>query len=374
LVVLESFRPGAAGIAGGFSTGLVAAALMFLKPSYCLVALCIAVARPRVGRIGGLLLGLLAGGLAMMAYLRFDFGAVWNDLHLMSEARSAGLSMWTIRWSFAKGFAEFLPLGLLALWVSIATTLRPLIWTALVFGGGALLLATNAQPTGYPLNALLAILLAEHGRVAIANSQFGARLIRPDAILVLLGLACFAPVLFSNASGVAYALVESRKNPPGDATARFHEPHLASLLLYDVPDGTDADQRSNGRVYVQYVNDGIDLIERFSPPSETIFTLDMVNPFPYALLRGPAHGGSPALAFNHTFNDQHKPSPDWLFGSADIVMVPKRPASSDPDTRALFRNYLPSIEAGFRVCAESDWWRLYKRPSNLQGCAALSGR
>jgi hypothetical protein len=116
------------------------------------------------------------------------------------------------------------------------------------------------------------------------------------------------------------------------------------------------------------------LIQRFSRPKETVFTLDMANPFPYALLRRPARGGSPALAFNHTFNDQHKPSPDWLFGSADIVMVPKHPASSDPDARALFRNYLPSIQAGFRLCAESDWWLLYKRPGNLQACAAISAR
>jgi hypothetical protein len=370
LVVLECFRPGTLSIYGGFSTGLVCVALLFLKPSYCLVALCLALARPERRRIGGFLLGLATGSLAMMAYLRFDFGAVWNDVHTMSAAKSGGLSLWTIRWSFMNGLADLLPLALLALLVSIATTIRPLIWTALVFIGGGLLLATNAQPNRYPLNALLAILLVEHGRAAIKDPT--SRL-RSDTILVLLGLICYAPVFFSNASGVAYALWESRKNPP-DSVARFQEPHLASLLLYDIPNGTDADQRSNGHVYVNYVNDGIDLIQRCSTAKETVFTLDMANPFPYALLRQPARGGSPALAFNHTFNDQRKPSSDWLFGSADMVMVPKHPASSEPDARALFRNYLPSIQAGFRLCAESDWWELYKRPGNLEGCSAVSAR
>ncbi len=105
----------------------------------------------------------------------------------------------------------------------------------------------------------------------------------------------------------------------------------------------------------------MDLIQRVSKPDETVFTLDMVNPFPYALLRRPPEGGTPALSFNHTFNDQHKPSPEWLFGSADIVMVPKHPASSEPDAAALFRNYLPAIESKFSLRAESEWWKLYQR-------------
>ncbi len=362
LVVLECFRPGEVSRISGFSTGLIAAALLFLKPSYCLVALCLAVATLNRRRAVWAVLGILAGGFAMMAYLRFDFPAVWNDLLLMSQARSAGLSVWAIRWAVAKGLAELLPLALLALLVTVATTIRPLIATALVFAGGALLLATNAQPNGYPLNALLAVLLVEHGRNSVQGGSV-VRFPRADAILVLLGLVCYAPTFFSSASGVGYALVESTRNPPPSEVARFRATHLTNLLLYDVPDGTDADRRSNGRVYVEYVNDGIDLLRKFSAPGETVFTLDMVNPFPYALLRPPAHGGSPALAFNHTFNDQHKPTAAWLFGSADLVMVPKRPASSESDARALFRNYLPAIQSAFRLRAESEWWWLYSKVS-----------
>ena len=74
------------------------------------------------------------------------------------------------------------------------------------------------------------------------------------------------------------------------------------------------------------------------------------------------------MGVNHQFNDEHKPSPAWLFGSADIVMVPKRPSSDEMNTKALQRNYLASVKAGYRLCAESDWWELYKRPSNLAGC------
>jgi hypothetical protein len=100
-----------------------------------------------------------------------------------------------------------------------------------------------------------------------------------------------------------------------------------------------------------------------------VFTLDIFNPFPYALLRPPAPGGTDAIDFNHQFSDEHKPTPDRLFGSADIVMIPKHPSGTDVNTRALLRNYLPSIQARFRLCAETEWWQLYKPPAHLEGCS-----
>ena len=364
LVILECFQPGESGLLGGISTGVASAALLFVKPSYCLVALgfavCSLLLRPNLPRLLGMVACSLAAALAMMAYLQFDFAGFWSDLRLLSAARSSGLSLWNIRWSLFKGFSDFLPLGLLALLTtSVTASVRPLLMTALLWIGGALLLSTNAQPTGYPLNAVLALLLAERGRAAIAKAPPATlRFPRPETVLVLLALVCYAPIALANASGLAFALIDSRATP---AIERFHAPHLANLIFYDTPDGTDADQRSNGRAYVDYVNDGITLIQRMSGPGETVFTLDMVNPFPYALLRPPPKGGTPALSFNHTFNDRHKPSPEWLFGSADIVMVPKHPASAEPDARALFRNYLAAVEEKFSMCAESDWWKLYKR-------------
>jgi hypothetical protein len=365
LIVLECFQTGRGTIAGGASTGVVSAALLFIKPSYALVALGFAacsliVQDRRLRRAAGIAIGLAAVGIAMMAYLRFDLAAFVGDLRMMSAARSSGLSLWNIRWSLFKGLGGFLPLGLLALLVaSVAASLRPLLLTALVWIGGALLLATNAQPGGFPLNAVLALLLVEQGRAYAGGVLSGLPgFPKPQAVLVLLGLICYAPIAIGNASGLVYALADSRTNP---SVARFSEPTLAKLVLYDTPDGTDADLRSNGRVYVEYVNDGVALLERNSLPNETVFTLDMANPFPYALGRRPPGGGTPALSFNHTFNDQNKPTPEWLFGSADIVMVPKHPASSEPDARALFRNYLPAVESRFRLCAESDWWKLYRR-------------
>jgi hypothetical protein len=313
-----------------------------------------------------------------MAWLRFDFEAVLGAFRMLAAARSGGLSWWDVRWAVIKGLPDFLGLALLIIFggvirsskESIARSFGPLVIAIIVMFGGALLLATNGQRRDFPLNAVLAILLVEQGLVAAKKLGLSATagFLRADTVILLVGLLCFVPDMLSNASGLLAAIVESRRNPPVSEVARFQSRQLSGLLLYDVPFGTGADDRSNGRVYVTYVNDGMELISRVSKASETIFTLDIFNPFPYALLRPPAIGGTDCISFDHQFNDAHKPTADRLFGSADIVMVPKHPSAADVDSSGLFRNYLAIIQARFRLCAETDWWQLYKPPSHLEGC------
>jgi hypothetical protein len=388
IVLVESFQKaqrdaGARRFLGSLSTGVISAALLFLKPSYGLVALVFAAYSVLLDRRNwwrpiGILLGLTGGILAMMAWLRFDFEAVLGAFRMLAAARSGGLSWWDVRWAVIKGLPDFLGLALLIIFggvirsskESIARSFGPLVIAIIVMFGGALLLATNGQRRDFPLNAVLAILLVEQGLVAAKKLGLGATagFLRADTVILLVGLLCFVPDMLSNASGLLAAIVESRRNPPVSEVARFQSRQLSGLLLYDVPFGTGADDRSNGRVYVTYVNDGMELISRVSKASETIFTLDIFNPFPYALLRPPAIGGTDCISFDHQFNDAHKPTADRLFGSADIVMVPKHPSAADVDSSGLFRNYLAIIQARFRLCAETDWWQLYKPPSHLEGC------
>jgi len=391
VVVLEAFQknerdPNNKLIPGGVSTGIITAALLFLKPSFGLVALVFVLCSVLMDlrnrwRPIAILLGLTAGTMAVMAWLRFDFAAVWSSFRLLAAAKSTGLSGWQIRWALAKGLPDFAWLALLAVLVGvirawkepIGRAFRAMPVAVLVVAGGALLLASNAQAGGYPLNAVLAILLAEQGRIAARESGIGLTrgFLRADSVVLLVAVLCFAPTLVANASGLTYAVLDSRRNPAASEVARFQSAPLRDLALYDVPDGTDADYRSNGRVYVTYVNDGMDLIRRTSIPDETVFTLDMVNPFSYALERRPAHGGTDCIDVDHQFNDTHKPTPEWLFGFANIVMVPKHPAAAALSTVALRRNYLAAVQSEFRLCAESSWWQLYKRPSNLEGCTSI---
>jgi hypothetical protein len=387
LVLIEAFQPArgnqASGFWSGFSTGVATILMLFLKPTYAVAAGAFAGwsvvrIRPSQWRLAGMLAGAAVAGLAVMAYLRFDFMAVWNDFYQTAAARGAGISFWAIRWAIIKGLPEFLLPALLALFAMVlrsnseplSSAIKPLEEAILVLAGGALVLSTNAQPSGFPLNGLLALVLIEQSRGALLNfDSAGVRgFLRTETIVILLGLATVLPVLATNAASLGFGVLEARKRPPETEVARFHAPNLAHLLLYDFPGGTEADLRSNGRVYVNYVNDGMDLIRKVSSPQETVFTFDLISPFAYALLRPPAVGGNPNQAINFTFSDRHKPSPERLFGAADIIMVPKHPAASKFDADGISRNYLASVKEGYRICAESDIWQLYKRPDKLQAC------
>jgi len=390
VVMIESFQGmegggAAAWLFSGITSGVVSVLLLFLKPSFGLVALTFIGISALFGsrstaRLLGVFSGLVAAGVGWLVYMRFEVVPLWSELQLLAAARSSALSGWAVRWALIKGLPDFLWVALLALFVILVRSYRPnglrlfepLAVAILVFIGQALLLATNAQASGFPLNAALAIVLAEQGRVAVKESgaPCPTAILRADTIMLLIGLVCFLPTFAANASGITAALFQTTRNPPESEVLRFQQKHLASLFLYDVPLGTDSDHRSNGRAYVNYVNDGVELLSRHTRPEETVATLDLANPFSYALLRRPPHGGSSSMDYNYQFNDQHKPTPEWLFGSADAVMLPKHPAASQPTVEALRRNYLPALEAGFRLCAESDGWQLYKRPSNLNGCAA----
>jgi hypothetical protein len=116
------------------------------------------------------------------------------------------------------------------------------------------------------------------------------------------------------------------------------------------------------------VNSGVELVERFSPARESVFVLDTQSVMSYVLLRAAPRGGSICLAYNKTYSDADKPSAEWILGGWDVILVPKHPSGSDYDTGGVTRNYYGSIKSMFRLCAESDWWELYKRPSNLLGC------
>ncbi|HLG99716.1 MAG TPA: hypothetical protein VKX49_25635, partial [Bryobacteraceae bacterium] len=123
LVVLECFLGVERGFAAGLSSGILCVSLLFVKPSYCLAGVVLVcgsffVQKNSWRRTSGLAIGAAAAGVAIMALLQFDLGALWADLRLMGSARGAGLSLWNLRWAFLKGTGEFLPLAMLAVLVA----------------------------------------------------------------------------------------------------------------------------------------------------------------------------------------------------------------------------------------------------------------
>jgi hypothetical protein len=377
LIMLEAFQPvGGArwrtgSWLGGVSSGAAAALLLFLKASFFLISL------PLIGasllfwgqarrRLAGLTCGFLLITLAFLTYLRFDIQAVFGDLQMAAGARSQSLSYVALVFTIVAGARYLLGTGVLAFATSLAVdaaspprpVFRLLFLGTLAFAADIAVRLTSAQDDAMPICAVFAIIVvntitAHHRKLPDAD----AFLSRPyyAAVLSLAGML-FLPILVSDLCGLTYAAWKKSRPSNVALIVRFTAPRLAPLLLYD-----GANPRSNGTIFTTYVNDGVALLRRVSGPGETVITMDMTNPFPYALNRKPPLGGIAAVAYKATLSKTHRPSFDAYFGNADIAMVPKHPALDDGFYVDYFRIYEPALYQRFTLAAETDWWRLYRR-------------
>jgi hypothetical protein len=379
LIVLESFRsPSGDGQEtraewiGGISTGIALSLTLFLKASFFLVAVAVVVIlsaflrRLAIQRIAGLCLGGFFAALCMMAYLHFDASAMVSDLRMAAGARAEALSMWTPIFSLLT-HAWFL-LGVLSFSKAISLLFGSRIprwrgWHLPVTGAffffvDIALISSNAQADGFPICAVFALLMLNEVIEDQQNAPAGQA---PSTRSYCAAALCIGPLLCiplfaSDLAGIAYGAWNKARLSP--TALRFTTHSLSPLLLYDTE---GYHPRSNGRVYTTYVNDGVALLERETRPDEKVLTMDMVNPFPYAMGRRPPRGGIAAMAYNYLLSDGHRPSDDAYFGDADIVMVPKHHASEDVYYDDFWKAYEPGLRQRFKLIAESDWWLVYRR-------------
>jgi len=204
-----------------------------------------------------------------------------------------------------------------------------------------MLLLTNWQRSGLPLNALFAMILAAEIPFEELSSGVSWRRLFSGAFLVLTLMVALPP-LCSDALGLSFAI---RKRFQLPKTGQFHAQTLAGLTTGE----TD---------FVAYVNDGLDLLRKASTPRETVTTFDFSEPFSYALERPPFRGGSVSMQYNFTFSDRSRPSADWLLGGADLVMVPKYPLIP---LQPLQESYGAFLNSRFRLAEKSPRWFLYRR-------------
>src|ERR1051326_7009811 len=118
--------------------------------------------------------------------------------------------------------------------------------------------------------------------------------------------------------------------------------------------------RSFEKDYVEFVNDGLSLINRHRRSNETVMALDFSNPFSYALGLKPAPGGATTLHYRGNFSETHHPAPDRLFGQANLVVVPLVPSEKELEL-SIARIYGPYLAAHYHLIGTSDKWRLYRR-------------
>ncbi|MGA2039076.1 MAG: hypothetical protein ABSH42_07355 [Bryobacteraceae bacterium] len=358
---------------GGISTGAALSLALFLKASYFFAAVVligvISLILWRVAwrRILGILLGFSLMSACMLAYLRFDVAAVLADLRMAAGARAESLGPDVPLWNILGHAPVLLEVVLFSFAAALVFGSRAQQWRGLklpivgiiLFFADISIISSNQQSGSFPVCAVFAILmLSEVTEDQQALLPAEGHSLRPNYGAVLcLGALLFVPQFTGDLAGLAYGTWKKARPSTPAAVLRFTSPNLRTLLLYD----NATNPHSNGREYVTYVNDGVALLERETRRNETVLTMDMSNPFPYALERRPPHGGIAAMAYHYGLNDAHRPSDDRYFGDADIVMLPKRPALDPAYYIDFLKAYKPGLQQRYNLAAESDWWLLYRR-------------
>jgi hypothetical protein len=353
-------------LTGSLSSGIVCGILFFLKPTYFLMSVAILTTAFVCRRQGRTRVSWLAGGfglvsLEVLCFLRFDIGALVSDLAMVAGARSTGLGSPKFVLSAIASFFPSLSLMVCAILApKTADPLSPperylyrhrqIIFAAVVSLVGFLLLLTNCQYGGLPLNALFAMVLANGIRFERSRTPANPRRGRFAAGVLVLTVIVALPAIEVDAVGFGYAL----RGAHHWRSSGTNLPDAETLAGFVIP----PDSTAPGPGYLSYINDGVELLRRASGSSETVANLDFSNPFTYALARPPFRGGAIGMEYHNTFSDEHTPSPEWLLGGADLVMVPKYPTLP---LEPLMRIYGEFLHQRFRLCAESSRWFLYRQ-------------
>jgi hypothetical protein len=376
LILIEAYLPLREGhrtpVAGGLSSGAACGLLLFLKASYFLIAapmiaVMLLMRRQDKARIAGILLGFGGALTVMLAYLGFHAGAMVHDLRIAAGARAGELHSDNL---LVKVRATLIPnLSLLALatlfgyaadtttedWRGrILASGRRVLAALLVVGTGVAVLVSNYQSGATPLNGLFAIMLAD---TAMRNAGAGKGRVNDfrlsSYVLIAVWALCLSvPLMTSEGRSLVYGLQESHVPADSPKVNLIHSGVTSELKLMGISPTIPSK-------YADPVNDGIVLLQRWSPAAETVFSLNVCNPFSYVLQRKPALGGSTWLDPNRNFSDTWKPSPEWLLGHADVAMVMKSPGFFEVDY--ILHNYMGYLSAHFHLVAESKFWWLYRK-------------
>jgi hypothetical protein len=356
----------------GIVAGACLALLLFLKISYFavgsgLVLFSILADGRNIRRLLALVCGLVPITLAMLAFLRFDVPAWVHDLKDTVHARSGGLSHFGISDFFGLSTTSLIALALALCFLGAngpTGRQRLVVLAAVIYAilAESLFVLTNgSQGTARPLYiVIIFILLAELGRTLRTKQDGSAPF---AAALVVLGLSFMAPAYFVDLRSLALLAKYKTSDQIQASAARVQGDHLRDLGFYDNQEDEPV-RRENGHFYTSFLNDGIDLLKKYSNSSDIIASLSYHNPFSYALLRRPPRAGSTWLLIDNNISAGHMLSDERMFGDATVVMVPKYTLSTHVATdEALFREYKPYLLSNFSFVAESKQWRLYRRMS-----------
>lgn len=315
-------------------------------------------------RLAGMTAGFAAFTIPMMAYLRFDLPAQISQYGLLARAQGHRISLHTITSCLYRERLEIALVMLLAALVILLPrvsrrrgfTLMLVVMMAL--GAGTLLMLTNTQLTEVPLLGAAALLLLNEVTVAIPASS-----VLPQAApLLAMGLLAVGLPMCVDAAGLAVAM--EHKALPVNSSYHFREAKLASIAFADCPPPFGVEQQcslnDNGQNFVRYTEEGIALVQAYGRPGESVRGMGMSNPFSFAAQRPPSHGGAVNLSKTN-ISPSFIPPKSFLIGDADLLMVPKYPATERDTLAAILQAYPELLRTDYLQVAESENWILYRR-------------
>jgi hypothetical protein len=332
---------------GGVSTGLVLGMLLFLKVSFFLGASFLLLAlvplkKQTRERWYGMAAALGVIALAFTWYLRFDLAAVYNDLRIVAHAKHVTLGEYLLK-AILVSAIPFLFFAQLVAQSGESRGERNAIRIAglAVCFAGIFFLVTSWQFFGLPLNCVMAILLLDR---VVPKSASSLPLRAPRFLVLLFGIFFAFTYIASEATGLNYAWSQKLHQTPYTA---FTTPALAGF------------NSSIERDYVEYVNEGCDLLNQYRHTQDTVASLDFTNPFSFGLGMKPPSGGTTWLQYGTNF-DEAGPPPERVFGDASLVMLPKL-FSDKTLSETVPRLYGPFLKQHYALAAESLNWSLYRR-------------
>jgi hypothetical protein len=340
---------------GGFSSGCVLAISLFLKITYfattgLLLVMLIPCRTKKKIRWAGIAAGFLAVLLACCAYFGFNMRPMLHDLVTIGGAKRIHPGAYLIDEILQNAAIALAFVALAALLLKdYGQTGWRVFWAGLVVCcAGLALILGNSEESGFPLAAFLAIMVLDKVNLLLPISSERTQF--PRFAVFLIGSVLIGASLFSGLLGSAIGVA-----------GRIYIPHrvapLQSPILNGfIPAGDDFS-------YGEFVNDGLALVNRYRHPGDTIMSLDFTNPFSYSLAMKPAPGGTTVLQYRTTFSDRFRPSPSFLFGSADLVALPKKFSDGSLDV-VIEGFYGPYLRSHFREIAQSRDWRLFYRANS----------
>ena len=356
----------------GTSSGSALAVLVFLKFTFFLVGVGFVLVSfllngAQRARLRGLALGFAVIAVVGLSYLRFDVTPFFGDLAFIAAARSSGVFLRPAVDGVLTGAVD--ALAILALSLSLCQFLREprdrrrmarwLLISSTTIVAGAVLLVSNTQASGYPLNALALALLLD-------DVSFGMRQpteTRRTAVVLLAGVAALnLPVQMRDtardAAGLGWSFLHELRHRGAPGVARIDAAGMNKLVIEG--NGTGLRKYQTGSEYVRVINDGISLLRAHSSDGESVIALKFSNPFSVSLRRPPA-GGANYYAIARNISRERMLPAERMFRGGALVMIPKFQDSEYETVDLLESYYEHALSSWYRPVAESEFWRLYRR-------------